>query len=57
MPDSIDGDIENAANIKIDNDKKVSWKNRVTPVMLTLEREQLLAVDGQRRLAPHRGEA
>lgn len=26
VPDSIDGDIENAANIKIDNDKKVSWK-------------------------------
>ena len=26
VPDSIDGDIENAANIKIDNNKKVSWK-------------------------------
>ena len=26
VPDSISGDIENAANIKIDNDKKVSWK-------------------------------
>ena len=26
VPDSISGDIENAANIKIDNNKKVSWK-------------------------------
>lgn len=26
VPDSISGDIENAANIKIDNNKRVSWK-------------------------------